>query len=245
MVLLQRGFFATGTCKKTAAGFPLSLSGFPKSRQPPRGTLVVKMHRSRKIAAVCWIDSKPVWLLSTATDPCDPKSIAARWVPGHRDRVEVPTSPILLEYQKNMRGIDVVDQQRGEYSVQLQSHKWWHRLLMFVLDSSCLNAYIMYAEDGRRVGMPLYPRILWHYELAMALVKPFLTPALIRGPHRHFTPPGFHRIEGHPSARRNCIVCGTRTRRYCGGCSGSFMCGDACYILVHTQPGYVAVPGRR
>lgn len=98
MALLQRGFFATGTCKKTAAGFPLSLSGFPKTHQPPRGTLVVKMHRSRKIAAVCWIDSKPVWLLSTATDPCDPNSIAARWIPGRTDRVEVPTSPILLEY---------------------------------------------------------------------------------------------------------------------------------------------------
>lgn len=60
MALLQRDFLATGTCKKTAAGFPLSLSGFPKTHQPPRGTLVVKMHRSQKIAAVCWTDSKLV-----------------------------------------------------------------------------------------------------------------------------------------------------------------------------------------
>lgn len=75
-----------------------------------------------------------------------------------------------------MRGINVVDQQRGEYSVQLQSYKWWHRLLMFVQDSSSLNTYIMYAEDARRVGMLLHPQIFWHYKLPMALVKSCFTP---------------------------------------------------------------------
>lgn len=243
MSLLERGFFATGTVKKGSRGFPTSLAGFPKTQLPPRGTVVVKMHRSRKIAAVCWVDSKPVFLLSTATNPCDPNCVAARWVPGRRDRVDFPTSPILLEYQDFMRGIDVVDQQRGEYTVQLPTHKWWHRLLLWTLDSSTLNSYLLYRADYENAGFPVWTRVLWHYTLAMHLVGPYFPGGHVRGRHRRLAPPGFHRIEGHPSARRACVVCRKVTRRFCGGCAGQFMCDGACYVRVHTQPGYLA--GRR
>lgn len=60
MALLQRGFLVTGAYKKTTVVFPFSLSEFPKIHQPPCGTLVVKMHRTRKIVVECWIDSKYV-----------------------------------------------------------------------------------------------------------------------------------------------------------------------------------------
>jgi hypothetical protein len=131
---------------------------FPSTQCPPRGTLMVKMHRSRKICALVWIDSKPVWLLSTSLNPIDPTCVAPRWV--KRDRVDFPTSPILLEYQQNMRGVDVVDQQRGYYTVALESRKWWHWGLTFMLDGSLQNAFIIYKEDSERVGLQVYARQL-------------------------------------------------------------------------------------
>jgi hypothetical protein len=244
MALLEQGFWMTGTYKRGSKGFPPSLAGLSsksKVNMPPRGHLSVKMHRSRQISAVCWIDNKPVWLLSTATDPVDPAARAPRWLRGHFDqRHEFPTSPILLEYQRNMRGIDVVDQQRVEYTVALASHKWWHRLLCFVVDSAAHNAYILYRHDARAVGVPVFSRLLWLYRLGMALLCPYLTPGHIRGPHRHLAPPGFHRSEGHVTLRRNCVVCGKRTRCLCNGCAGAFMCGGGCYIRVHTQPEHAA-----
>lgn len=121
-----------------------------------KGTIVVTMHRTRKIVALCWFDSKPVFLLSATTDPCDPTCVALRWVCGYQDRVDFPTSQILLEYQQFMHGIDVVDQQRGEHSVQLASHCWWHRVSLFVLDSSILNSYQLYVEDSEAVRFPIY-----------------------------------------------------------------------------------------
>lgn len=137
-----------------------------------------------------------------------------------------------------MRGVDVVDQLRGEYTVQLQSKKWWHRLLLFILDSSCMNGYTLYREDAQRVGLPVHSRLLWHYDLGMALVGAFLAPGAVRGPHRNLTPPGFHRLVGSRRSRRMCIVCSNRTRRFCAGCAGAFMCEGACFIRVHTQPGH-------
>jgi hypothetical protein len=76
--LLSRGFYATGTVKKGSRGFPASLASFPIQHRPPRGTLVVKMHRSRQIVAICWQDSKLVWLICTATDPIDRDCVAPR-----------------------------------------------------------------------------------------------------------------------------------------------------------------------
>lgn len=101
MLLLDRGFFATDTAKKESQGFPTSLAGFPKAQLPLRGTVVVKMHRSWRIVIVCWVDSKLVFLLLTATNPYDPDCATTRcswWVPGRRDKVDFSTSPILLKY---------------------------------------------------------------------------------------------------------------------------------------------------
>lgn len=69
MALMGRGFWAIG-----------SLACFANTDLPERGHLVLKMHRTRKIAAICWMDAKPVFLLSTACDPIGEDSYAGRWV---------------------------------------------------------------------------------------------------------------------------------------------------------------------
>jgi hypothetical protein len=130
------------------------------------------MHCSRKICAICWVDSKPVFLVSTATSPIHPDSVARRWV--GRQRVDFPTSPILLEYQSNMRGIDVVDQKREYYFVAQQGYKWWYWALYFVIDSSLNNSCSLYSEDQRALGLPLDARQRWHYLLGHALIQPYL-----------------------------------------------------------------------
>lgn len=42
---------------------------------------------------------------------------------------------------------------------------------MFVLDSSLLNAYILYAFDRRALGMPVHSRLHWHYGVATDLLR--------------------------------------------------------------------------
>jgi hypothetical protein len=214
-------------------------AGFPSTHRPPRGTLIVKMHRSRKICALVWIDSKPVWLLSTSLNPVDPTCVAVRWM--KRAQIDFPTSLVLLEYQRNMRGVDVVDQQRGYYTVALESNKWWHRGLTFVLDSSLQNSFIIYKEDAERVGLQLYTRQLWHYTLAKYLVEPFVRVNVPRSRIRILQHQGFHHSERHADVRRHCIICRKRTRQFCGGCGGQFMCNPRCYVLVHIQPHYAAM----
>ena len=132
----------------------------------------------------------------------------------------LPTSSILLQYQQNTKGIDVVDQYRHYYTAMLQSHKWWHKLLNFVIDSSLLNAFILYRADATSLGLAVFSCQLWYYTLDQALVAPFVGVNVPRGPTRNLGRRGFHDTERHPDVRRRCRICGSRTRIFCANCGG-------------------------
>jgi hypothetical protein len=64
--LLRRKFYAVGTARQGRVGFPSSLNVGDKG---VRGTLKVRVHKDRKMAAIHWSDIKGVHFLSTAANP--------------------------------------------------------------------------------------------------------------------------------------------------------------------------------
>jgi hypothetical protein len=64
--LLNRGFYVVGTTRQGRVGYLTSLHLPEKGK---RGTLEIKMHRDRQMAAVHWYDTKGVHFLSTAANP--------------------------------------------------------------------------------------------------------------------------------------------------------------------------------
>jgi hypothetical protein len=72
-------------------------------------------------------------------------------------REAIHTSPIHLEYTTHMRGVDVADELRASYSCQTRSHKWWHRIWFFLLDTTVVNMYIMFLGHLRRERVPTRP----------------------------------------------------------------------------------------
>jgi hypothetical protein len=79
------------------------------------------MHDSRTIASVAWRDKKTVRLLSTHTRPVVVEGEERPTVPRRNGAVRkaLPTSPVHLEYTTYMRGVDVADQLRTNYSCQV------------------------------------------------------------------------------------------------------------------------------
>lgn len=169
--LLRRGIFATGTAKPGRIGFPSQLASFKKGDHP-RSTIFWATHSSGTMAASIWYDSKPVAFLSTSADPTGP-AVAKRWLKGVRE--DVPTTPAQVEYQVNMRGVDLVDQMRTHYTTQFHSHKWWHKYLMFVVDSVLHNAWICYRHDRRARGERRVRRSNFMYDVAFGLIMPKLS----------------------------------------------------------------------
>lgn len=169
--LLSRGIYATGTVKGMRVGIPSFLTGFRRGEHP-RNTLFWAMHNSRRMSACTWYDSKPVTFLSTSQNPChDDVAFAQRWTNGVR--TAQATSPQQVEYERNMRGVDVVDQMRRDYSCQFWSRKWWHKLWFFVLDSSLQNAWRLYKDDREARNERLHGCKAFHFVVAMELIEPF------------------------------------------------------------------------
>jgi hypothetical protein len=69
-------------------------------------------------------------------------------------REQVPTSLVLWEYTKFMRGVDVADQLRASYSFLSRSHKWWHRVFLALLDVTEVNMCIMYVDQCKQGPHP-------------------------------------------------------------------------------------------
>jgi hypothetical protein len=66
---------------------------------------------------------------------------------------KVRTGPMHLKYTRNMRGMDTADQIRGVYSYLTRSHKWWHRLFFYMLDSTVGNMWIIHSDLSFRFLM--------------------------------------------------------------------------------------------
>ena len=154
MELYRRDIYGTGTMRSNRVGLPSELSNLRMWNRVEQGTLEWRMHNSNKIACVMWKDKRPVLLISTHAVPVQAPCIHPRFltsVPRRNGpvRESVHTSPIHLEYTTRMRGVDVADQLRASYSCQTRSHKWWHRIFFFLLDTTMVNMYIMYIAHLR------------------------------------------------------------------------------------------------
>lgn len=230
--------YATGTMRSNRVGLPNDLKAVRNWIHSAQGTLEWAMHNSREIACVMWKDKRPVLLISTHAlpigFPCVPVPTVPRRNGARRDPIQ--TSPIHLEYTTHMRGVDVADQLRASYSCQTRSHKWWHRVFYFLLDTTVVNMYVIYLGTLHRRRHPR--RCISHLQFKTRLCDALTQNWHGRGgvvdeeederPHL----PTWSRL------RRACIVCGDqKCAYYCRTCNRVFLClNRGCFEEYHYGP---------
>ena len=151
--LMCKGIWATGTVRRTSKNLPNGLYREPDSNV--RGSMVIWNHVHRQMGVVSWQDKKLVTLLSTAAAPWEPNSKVLRRIPGLHGQLIVPSSPMHRQYVEYMRGVDVTDQLRGNYSSQLRCHKWWVKIFHFIVDQTMVNSYVTWVRQMEDLGLPV------------------------------------------------------------------------------------------
>jgi hypothetical protein len=235
--LERRGIYATGTMHSNRIGLHPDMRNIREFRRRGQGDLDWFMHDSKRMCSVLWKDKMPVLLLSTHAPPIMPGNPRDCTVP-RRDgalRPDIPTSPVLQEYTKNMRGLDVADHIRGNYTYQVRTHKWWHRIYMFLLDLSTTQIYLYYLEILKKLDK-LHEAIT-HLQfvngLCQALTQDWVGPNQI-GALQLPRYPVIH-CPRWTTYRRRCVECQERTQFYCYLCGWEFMCvKEGCYEKHHT-----------
>lgn len=142
--LAEKNIFACGTVKSNSKGLP----DFMKKNQVnnkhdknmKRGEFQFKA--KNRIAAVKWMDKKPVRFLSTAHSPRQTSYVRRRIRNGSKTDVSCPK--VVEVYNKTMGGVDKFDQYHERYAIGRRSTKWWHRIFYYLIDLAIVNTYFLW-----------------------------------------------------------------------------------------------------
>jgi hypothetical protein len=235
--LLDRGIYATGTVRNNRVGLSMQLSNTKEFNKNVQGTLDWRMHDSRKLSCVVWKDKKSILLLSTHAKPIvtEGEEIPTISRRNGEDRPLIKTSPVYLEYTNNMRRVDVADHVRSNYSCQVRTHKWWHRVFFFLLDLTTTNMYVMYMDLWKVHGYGGHP--LTHLQFLNEMCKSLTQNwhgeddiGVLELPYA----PRIH-VPTFTLVRRRCVVCKERCQYYCYLCNCEFHCFyKDCWEKKHT-----------
>lgn len=185
------------------------------------------------MATTTWFDSKPLSFLSTSGNPVGQAS-AFCWLAGTRQ--EIPTSPQQAEYQEHMRGVDLIDHMRQDYTIQFHSRKWWHKLFFFAVDSSLQNAWVLNRDDRvHRRERDTGGRLRFYLNVAKSLIEPAVPTLRTCSPH-NLHPDAMHYTVRHlESLQKHCDLCKTKQRRVCKAYQWLSCYDEPCFRKLHSQ----------
>jgi hypothetical protein len=226
--LLEKGIMATGTLRGNRKYVPQAMFAKKVTKKQTMGWIDYRMHAERKICCTVWKDKQAVVLLSTHARPISEpgkKEFVRRKIGGKKKKVI--TGPMHLQYTRNMRGVDTAGQLRGVYTTITLSHKWWHRLIFFLLDTTVCNMWIIHSNISFRfLSDPLI-----HFALQLQLAKDLSLKWSGRNRGYSIFAPTIVAVHGPKSRgkkRGNCSICGCRTNQWCPGCH-RHICKENCY----------------
>ena len=112
---------ACGTVTGQRKGFPRELV-LTNVKDKERGYTAWIM--ARQILATVWLDSKPVYFLSTIHSPSFPpgtpvENRTAQQRGGSKIREALQVPPVVKEYNKDMGGVDIFDQHAQYYNTTI------------------------------------------------------------------------------------------------------------------------------
>ena len=125
------------------------------------------------LSYLSWFHKRAVHTLSNGYDPVGDDFIE-QWFPAKRGEVpqtvsgkikrRVTIPPIIVQYRKNMGGVDTFDQLRSYVKIEMRSLKFWHPMMYFIIESTMVNSWVLYKRNRELAGLPLCSTFLWIFE---------------------------------------------------------------------------------
>ena len=200
-MLFEKGCGSCGTVRLNRRGIPKSF----QLKKLKKGEITT--YKDGCVLGLKWMDKCPVAVLSTIHDftMVDKQ----RRTQSSEEGVEVIQKPKMIEeYNKYMGGVDKADQLVTYYGYPHFSKKWWKRVCFHLLDTTLVNAYILYSQST-----PKNDR-LSHMDFQIEVARSLLSQS---SQGRSVTPSASHtplRLTGRhfpiPSMKRDCKVCSRR-----------------------------------
>lgn len=247
--LLDSKIYACGTINVSRKNLP----NFTNDKDLKRGEYEWYTSDSG-LTAVKWRDKKSVHMLSNYHVPTIVTEVKRKEKDG--SVLLIPCPFLLSDYNRHMNFVDKFDQMRSYYGLDRKSHKWWHRIFFFFLDTTITNAFILYKlyhKENAKLSLKDFRRQVSEGLVAKALVQRIDKIAMstellsvIISSHKPTVSTAVRRAESahQPmrTTRRRCAYCSSkkkdiRTNWQCSICQMPLCLGKTktCFQCYHPQ----------
>lgn len=230
-LLFADGFGCCGTVRLNRKRIP------PQFGKKKLNQGEVTHYKNGNILGIKWQDKRCVSLLTTIHDASMTRiTRRSRRATGGVQDIYKPTA--IDKYNHFMGGVDRADQLVTYYGFCHFTKKWWKRIFFHLLDTTIVNAYILYKQAHPNNNLS-------HLDFRICIAEALLLeqPAFTVGTSRPTsvdTPIRLMNVGQHfpePSSRRRCKVCDKRPVFKCGSCDVT-LCVHPCFKKYHTLKKY-------
>ncbi|CAG5031795.1 unnamed protein product [Parnassius apollo] len=147
--LTERGFRVTGTIRENRSGkCPLLSNKEAKTKE--RGFYDYRI--SDDIIICKWHDNSIVSVCSNAVG-VDPVHKTERYSQQLKKKISVSQPHLIQQYNKNMGGVDLSDQNISSLRTSIRGKKWYMPLILHCIDMSVQNAWLLYRHNGGNIDL--------------------------------------------------------------------------------------------
>lgn len=248
--LENAGIYSVGTIRSNRYQYPACLKDKKMQKAMKRGEYYTAT--SDSVVATVWRDTKVVSFVCNVHSSHGTSTVQRK----NRDGtvVQINSPPCVQDYNVNMGAVDKSDQLRQSYAIDRKSRKWWRRIFHFGLDSTMVNAYIIYCQTFKllqnppNVNQKPLSQLEFRSQVVKGLVGTFSCRKRPGPPNPRYALPVV-RVPGHASVnvvslgikkRGRCEQCctgvsGAKRKETCFGCRecNKRLCNSQCHDEYH------------
>lgn len=124
---------------------------------------------NKSMVAVKWYDNRPVTLLSNCSG-VEPTVTVKRWDKKTKYHILVECPAVILDYNKSMGGVDLLDKMCYSYRFAIRSKRWYLYIFWHTVKMAAVNAWLMQRRIDQQQGQKSAPLREFLAELATSLV---------------------------------------------------------------------------
>ncbi len=142
MLMSERLIGCTGTIRKNRLrGGQQMLTEEKELRKNQRG--FSEVISTDGVNVVQWLDNKGV-LIASNTLAVDPHVTCKRFSKLEKKNVTLPQPTAIKMYNRNMGGVDLMDQSINNYRCRIRIRKWYFKIFTWMMDLACANAWQLF-----------------------------------------------------------------------------------------------------
>lgn len=140
--LKEKGHTATGTIRTNRVE-NAPLTHVKEIQKLPRGSFEQVTEKDSNVTLVRYHDNNVVTVTSTAYG-AEPVTKVRRWSAAERKHISVNQPSCVVMYNQYMGGVDRLDENVSKLRIGVRGKKWYWQLLMFPINVSVNNAWILF-----------------------------------------------------------------------------------------------------